>query len=851
MRDSGFRAAAVLMAAFFLISAPAAAAPPVVPDHVTGYSVIPPGQSGFATINQLLSGTLGPHLTDQRMMYGALARDENVTEAELETYFHSFAFGPGATIEREYTPTPGATVYRDGFGIPHIFGETDEAAFRALGYVTAEDRLWQMDVFRHAARGRLAELLGSDFVSFDKIQRRDNYTTREFRRMFESLDQRVPNGAVIEAAVAAYTEGINQRIEEVRADPNLKPGEYVGQFITEIDDWSVVDTAAIVVLQLRRFGETAGAELRNAALLQGLRQRLGTKLGREVFEDLKQIGDRTAPTTIPRSEGKFPSQALPPPDSEAVAIPDKADRLLARSTAAARLFERTLRRIGFRAPTSNFLAIAAAKSATGHALQLGGPQVGYQIPAFFMEVDVHSPRFDFRGAAVPGASAATAVGRGIDYAWSLTTGASDAVDIRVERLCEPNGSRPSRSSSGYRYKGRCKDMRVRTETIQVRNEEPRAFKVFRTVHGPVEDRGTVNGRPVAIVRERRFWKNELPSVSAFFSFGSNEMDSLSEFTAAVKHITMSFNVVYTDSENIAYFHAGGYPLRAPGVDPFLPSWGTGGWEWAGTMPFSRQPQMVNPERGWMANWNNKPAVGWLNGDASDWGPTQRVKLLAEMLRVRLDGAATVGLAGVVDVMREASTADARAVFLGADLLALTEGVDGTASEVRGAIAEWVAGGAHRVDRNNDDAQDFPVAVAVFDRWWEALAHRIFDDEIGDDYDLVGVPVSDEANPGGSSYYADFGNYLFKLFDANLRDQLARNYCDDRLTARRESCARLAKQTLKAVVANLVAEQGGDIATWTEPADVMPFDGIGGPSADPIPWQNRGTYNHIVEITGSR
>jgi acyl-homoserine lactone acylase PvdQ len=85
-------------------------------------------------------------------MYADLIEDDAISDADLDVLFHDFQFGP-ATIEREYSPRAGVTVYRDGFGIPHVYGDTDNAAAYGLGYVTAEDRLWHMDVLRHAALG--------------------------------------------------------------------------------------------------------------------------------------------------------------------------------------------------------------------------------------------------------------------------------------------------------------------------------------------------------------------------------------------------------------------------------------------------------------------------------------------------------------------------------------------------------------------------------------------------------------------------------------------------------------------------------------------------------------------------
>jgi acyl-homoserine lactone acylase PvdQ len=215
---------------------------------------------------------------------------------------------------------------------------------------------------------------------------------------------------------------------------------------------------------------------------------------------------------------------------------------------------------------------------------------------------------------------------------------------RAERLCNPTGE-VTETSNFYRFKGRCRRMSSREETFVVRptpispgirRTETRAFD--RTIHGPVFARGTVDGKPVAFVKERFFWKKEIDSVPQFYRWNTR-VDSLADFRSAARDFTMSFNAFYADSEDIAYFHVGYYPRRERGVHPSLPIWGTGRWEWEGRFPRRRHPKVVNPDQGWMANWNNKPAYGWDNFDNFKFGSIHRVELLQDRMRELLDGPA--------------------------------------------------------------------------------------------------------------------------------------------------------------------------------------------------------------------
>lgn len=827
-------------------AAPVLAAPPEVPDHLRAYSITPPGQSGFVSLAEGASGQFGPHVTDQLDMYASLVDDDDVTEAELDDYFHSFQFGPGPGVTREYSPTEGATVYRDSLDIPHVYADTDGAAAFALGYVTAEDRLWQMDLLRHAGKGRLSELLGPDFVETDEALRRDGYSEAELQKMFDTLDDRHgADGAKLQQLITQYVAGVNKRMTEVRADFSLMPAEYLGQGLPAPRAWTVTDTAGTVILQLRRFGETAGEELSHAALYQQLRKNLGSKLGARAFRDFVMANAPSEPTIQPQ-DGAFPSQQLGRPDPRAVAIPDRSKQLVARLSAHDTRVARSLKKIVLGMPASNFIAVAPELSTTGHTLEFGAPQVGYTVPQFFMEIDVHSPTFDFRGPAVPGASLLVPLGRGSDFAWSLATGGSDAVDVRVELLCARSGA-VSKTSNSYMFKGRCRNMESRTESIEVKGGDAKRVKIYRTVHGPVIARGTVGLRPVAIVKERFFWKNEISSVLAFLDMNSNEMDDVQEFQAAIAKVTMSFNAVYADDEHIAYFHAGTFPQRAEGVDPMLPSWGTGQWEWQGRIPFSRQPKVIDPAQGWIVNWNNKPSSGWRNGDDSMWGPTHRVRLLSQQME-REGG--TFELSDVVDVIRRAATQDARALFVGPQMLEASQGVTGPDRAARDQVIAWITAGAHRTDHDRDNEQDASAAVATFDLWFTKLAHRIFDDELKGAYPYL-VPIMDGPHPGGSSMYSDFSNYIELLLDPTSSDNLARNYCDDRSTGAAETCAEQIRAALQDAVSELTATQGADVSTWTAAADYIDFGAVGAAHVPSIPWQNRGTYNHAVEILGHR
>lgn len=845
---------------------------PETPDHARAFMIMPAGQSGDITAPEFAEGDFGPHFDDQLEPYAALIEDDDVTEEELGDYFHPMQFGPGETIERSYSPIEGATVHRDEWGIPHVYADSLDNASFALGYVTAEDRLFQMDIFRRAARGTLAGFAGpgenNSLLNRDIATRREGYTAEEVTEMYDTLDDKYGEvGEKLQNGLQSYADGVNAYMDEVRLDPSARPFEYEGTGNPppgHPEPWSPIDTMFIVVLQLRVFGETAGVELENAGFYSHLVERLGKKKGRRMYHELLFQNDRRSATTINPKDANFHTQDLGKVDWSSVALPDRAASV-ARKVARERIAQEDfLASLGFKKQASNALLVSPKESATGNPLLLGGPQVGHVLPSFFMEIDVHAPGIDFRGPAVPGTSALLPLGRGRDYAWTLTTGYSDAVDVRAEKLCDPEGGEPTLESNGYMFKGECREMESRTETFDVKppptdpgppSQEERTF--YRTVHGPVFTRATVDGEPAAFVKQRFFWMKEVDSLPSFYKWNV-ETESLKDFADAAKDFTMSFNSFFADHKNIAYFHVGRYPVRTEGVHPSLPVWGTGKWEWKGRRAYKTQPKIVNPDTGWLANWNNKPAKGWDNGDGFKWGPIQRVMLLQDRMKELLDGSGKAGLSDIVNVIRDAATRDARGVYLGPKMvkkaLKRADEAEDNFGEALDIVKGWIAAGAHRKNMDRDDTMDDGAALAIFDAWYTRLVHRTFDDEIGEDgYELmVDAPITNYNPKNGGGFWFDHSSFMQNLLRNKWRKQaFSRNYCNDISTPGKETCVDQVAGALTDALAQLTEEQGEDMSAWTTAAENIDFtghtDSASAGSVALIPWQNRGSENHVVEI----
>jgi acyl-homoserine lactone acylase PvdQ len=314
----------------------------------------------------------------------------------------------------------------------------------------------------------------------------------------------------------------------------------------------------------------------------------------------------------------------------------------------------------------------------------------------------------------------------------------------------------------------------------------------------------------------------------------------------------TLNWVYVNRTEIAFFHSGRFPRRAPGVDPDFPTWGTGEWEWQGFLDASEQPFEVNPKQGFMTSWNNKPARGWRASDgAHDYTSVYRSLLLDARLRPLLKGKRRATLAQAVEAMALAATTDLR----GQEILPEALGLIGKARDLRpyaGLLRAWLDGGAHRLDRDQDGHYDDEAAVALMDAWWTPLIHAMFDAQLDGLYDVIGVnfhdaPTSHLGSAFQGGYYGTVKKALRQARGRKLRAKYKALRCGG---GGRKQCAAAVQASLREAVATLAARYGSDDpSTWTpNPADDEIRFSLGGLAVSPaIPWQNRPTFQQAVQI----
>jgi acyl-homoserine lactone acylase PvdQ len=827
---------------FLLALAPSVGAQP------SFMSILPPGQDGFVPAS---GGGPGPHASDQRAMYDAVTRAvPNITNADLLDFFKDASIAPPAAPESTVTPRPGVTIANDAFGVPHVTGATRADVFFGAGYATARSRLFFADLLRHMGRGRLSEFVGGVLgldgtIGFDRTYYRvAGHSEAELEAITAEGPTRNPEfGPIVRDDAQAFTDGMNAYIAEARLDPAKLPAEYQ-LFGLALADWRLSDSAAsgIAFCTVIGFCNGGGNEHRNVQLFQALLARFGAATGELLYDDLRAGEDRSAPVSTQKS---FPYMERTNVDPAAVAFFDEGsfdgyEPLTTAPVTAAPVF-------AFPSGMSNWLAITGKHAEGGRPIMVGGPQTGYFAPQPLLELALQGGGINVQGMT-PAGVPYVVIGHTPDYAWTATAGGSDLTDVYVERLCTPAGGAPN---GGTLFNGACVPMVQRTDAWMVGSEQVTA-NVWRTAHGPVIGTATVGGQPVVLARKRTSFGLEVDAGEAYAKLNANLAQTADQFRDVMAANNASLNWTYVSREQIAFFHSGRFPRRAAGVDPDYPTWGTGEWEWQGSLLASEQPFEIDPRQGFMTSWNNKPARGWRAADGThDYTSVYRSLLLDARLRPLVKGKRRATLAEAVSAMALAATTDLR----GQEILPEVLGIIGKARDLAPYVSllrRWGASGSHRIDRDQDGKYDDGGAIALMDEWWSPLVHAMFDPQLDGLYGPIGVgihdaPSSHQGSAFQGGYYGTVKKALRQARGRRVEGKYRALRCGG---TTRKACFAAVQASLREAVATLSTRFGtGDPTAWTVDAagDEIRFSLGGVATSGPIPWQNRPTFQQAVQI----
>jgi acyl-homoserine lactone acylase PvdQ len=820
-------------------------------------------QAALDVLNVLPPGaTTGP---SQRAMYDALNTVDpaTLTDDKLGTYYKNAALdpAPGDVVSTE-TPRPGVTIKRDKYGVPFVYGKTDDDTAYGAGYAGTQDRMFVMDAIRYAGAGRVSELLGPTAANLatdaDQLRKAD-YTPAEADAQLDALSNASATGKELVQRLDAFIAGVNaarrKLCPQITAATCPAPYRLLKVTPKPYTRADIVYAASIVGGVL---GKGGGQEASNAIFLRQLQAKLGDALARSVLRDLQDPQDPTTPVTV---SGEQPYGAPGTVDQAAVALPDLPGRTnVAGGTggvppsAIATTTTKASQGLGLPPQMSNAILVAASRTTTGRPMAVMGPQTAYQAPNYFDEIALHGPHYQARGVAFANLQFAVLIGRGKSYAWSATSASGDVIDTVLDRLCNVDGSKATIISKAYLDGTNCVPM---TGTPHVlRSGSGAGSKVLatlpdlRTRHGIVQYRTTAGGVPVAVVSQRSTYGHEADSALGFAQMNDPAaIKSTRDFTDAFSKVQFTFNWFYIDTRDIATFTSGALPIRAKGVDPDLPRWGDRKWDWTGLLATSKHPQQINPSSGYLVSWNNKPSIGTYSADEEwGWGPVQRVLTLRDRVEASIKKG-KVTRADVTADMIDAATVDVRGAYVLKDMLGMV-GDDPTLKPYTDVLAKWVASGAHRVDRDRTGHYSDQAAVALMDAWYPLVAEQVLRPVLGNLVDDVPTNFDNTPSSGRGSAWNNVGSYQWVARD--LRAQLGESvpgamtqrYCGNGQLA---ACRRQMQGTLKTAVATLTkAQKTSNPAKWTyeKSQDDITFMYVGDTVA-PIDWQNRSTFQQVI------
>ena len=813
----------VLVLAGMLVPASTAAAGTQKDPARTALNIIPSGQFGDVP-------TLPEADTQARMYDGLTHLFDRVTNGDLTRFFKSegLGVGPDGPTTVEEVPRPGVTITRDRFNVPHVDAETYEDGIWAAGWVAASDRRLLGEQARFNAR--VAAIDAPGLSALGLIAGLQNFQPSEQTEAVVAQQSRVlrkkgKEGRAVLRDIDTFVTGINDFIEA-----NNLPDE----------PWTRNDVFAINALKGQFVGEGGGDEARRTQFFSSLTDTLGPRRGLSVFNDLRQFKNQGSPTDV---DDRFRYGHLPKRRRGNVIIdPGSFERTPA-------VDDPELARKAARDPVqaSNTLMIGARRSTTGNPLMVGGPQIGYFYPGLTYEIDMDAPGLRWRGVTTAPFPGYMLIGRGEDFATTLTSASGDIIDQFAHRLC-------GGSDRMYRFKGKCRPMEeFNAGTL---NGEPVRF--LRTVRGPVVGFATVNGNRVAIARQRSSFGKDTLDQLFYRRLSTGRVHNPRTFFNAAAKTPQTFNSFYIDDKHIAEFTSGRLPIRARGVDPGLLTNGNGKFEWRGFLPKRRHIQGADPRDGTITNWNNISAHGF--GAADDnWGgngSAARVDLLDHNLRRLKNKNGKWSLARVTSAMNAAATQDVRAIrtvpLLNAVLKGSTAPSD-QAQRMLQLLLDWRAKGGNRLDLNGDGLIDHPGA-AVMDAAWDRIADAFMGTRLnGDQLDELDTLFSRfDAPPGGqySGWYQYFHRDIRRLLGKRVPTPLENSYCGE---GERGACRQSIWQALAAAGQELTAEQGtADPAAWRADATAERIDFIPGILPFTMAYTNRPTgIQQVISFKGSR
>ena len=649
-------------------------------------------------------------------------------------------------------------IVRDTANVPHIFGKNDQDTLFALGYVHAQDRLWQMTMLRRTAQGRLSELFGAETLTVDMVVRRLGIYSAS-RASLSALRSDTM------AKLEAYAKGVNARLEEINLGNLGRGAPELFLFSNFIAPWSPTDSLAIIKLM--------GLQLSSHLESEVLRARVSLILDDDLLKDLLPDVPGSGVAELNDFASMFPSLLK---QHASVAMPKHSlspFKSIALSGA------------------SNAWAALPGRSASRGTLLANDPHLGLTAPSIWYLARLELETGDVIGGTIPGLPVIL-VGRSASLGWGLTTANVDDTDVYIEKL---NPANPNEYQSLDGFVPFFKKQSI----IEIKGQKPVTLDMLWTENGPVLPASHYNlgaitpDGHVTSVAWTLLSGQDTSFEAAFDIMVSGSVQAA--MTVSQTYIAPGQNLTLADKSQIAMRTIGALPKR----DPRHQSKGrmpTAGWlavnRWQGMFDASVNPVFLNPTGGILGNTNNKYIDRPFPEHISyDWGDTQRVQRWTRLMQNREVHTRDSFIEAQLDSV--SPTARALLPLIGAELWFQSENAPANTSLGRRQVAlELLA------NWNGEMNEHLPEPL-IYAAWVRALQIRLIEDELG--------PLHEE-----------FTQVEPLFIEKVYRDIVgAGQWCDVVQSTPVETCAEIARLALDDALAGLEKTYGSEITAlrWGE------------------------------------
>lgn len=571
------------------------------------------------------------------------------------------------------------TILFDDRRVPHIFAENDQDLYFAQGYITAKDRLWQMEFQTHAAAGRLSEIVGEQALEYDRFRRRIGmvYGAKNAVKEMEAVPE-------VRELGLAYTHGINAYIKNL--DKKDYPTEYkILDYAPE--PWTPLKSALLLkYMAWMLTGRSSDLQMSHTL----------AKFGEEVVKDLFPHYPKNMDPVIPEGTlWNFPPIKIIKP--QAMFIPNLGSDFPAYQPD---LFN-----------GSNNWVVSGSKTASGYPILANDPHLGLNLPSIWYEIQLVSPTVNVYGVSLPG-SPNVIVGFNKNIAWGVTNAEADVMDWYEIKFKDG-------LLNEYWYDNAWRTTHQVIEEIKLRGGKTIQDTITYTHHGPIVTKSKEKpfSRQVPPLHALRWLAHE-PSNEALAFYKLNRASNYNDYVEALSHyVCPAQNFVFADVQgDIAIWHNGKFPAKWEGQGKYIGDGSDPLYDWQGWIPHEQNPHIKNPKRGFVGSANQNPTDSnypyYLNWYFAPYFRGHRInQLLAKMENITPDDFRKMQL-------------DTKNLHAESVLPTLLDMIDERAlnleeSEMFRVLSSWDF---------LSDAQK--LAPTIFDQWWRKLYRAIWNDEFG-------------------------------------------------------------------------------------------------------------------------